>query len=386
MAGVLVLLGLCGSVAKAYGGEFLFFMPSWRYAQSIQLSRWQRPGHEWILRESQLLIPVFLAVLLAVLLAGCRGRRWRTDRAFRFTVGSAAFLAYMTVFLAVWELTFGGDFFEIYYYFSMFLVPVAFVLPASLHTLLRGREPSRPAVAAALVAAAVPVVLVYRLHVGPVDRAGFYFSAALMGAVLVAAALVPTGRRPAVAAALAVAVLLVPFAVDYASASGYTTRTVFSTDTRDFTHRRAALAMAVQLIDFMRANGLQTEPAPAFWYDGIANPPLNGIQSTYLWGITWVGRQMPRVVPAVRKNLTNRRPPNIVFLCDQPSCSGAAQALETAGYHLTPKAQTVLRSGGEHYWVRAYRIPKFDVDPVTSWYRHYQSALAATLTGRPITR
>jgi len=384
--GALVLLVACGSVARAYGGEFLFFMPSWRYAQSIQLSRWQRPGHEWILQESQLLIPLFVLALLVALLVRRGLHGWRSDPSLRFAVGSALFLGYMTAFLSIWELAFGGDFFEVYYYFSMFLVPVALAFPACLYLLVRNRGLALPllAVPAAVAAAALPVLLVYRLHTGPVNRGGFYFSAALMSAVL-ALALLRDGRPALQAALVTGAVLLLAFTTGYAGASGYTTTAVFSTSKTDFTHRRAALAMAMQLIGFMRANGLQTEPPPAFWYDGYKYPALNGIQSTYLWGITWIGREMPHVGRGVQKALRERRPPDVVLLCGSYECSGGPQALENAGYRLVPRASTTLHSHGERFWVRAYEIPKFKpLDPVDEWYRKGQSPFAPAVTGRQL--
>lgn len=380
-AGVLLLLTICGSVARAYGGGFLFFLPSWRYAQTIQLSRWQLPGYAWMLQEPQLLIPPFLLAVLAVLLSRTRLRDWRADPGLRFAAASALFLAYMLVFLSTWELAYGADFFEISYYFSMFLVPVALALPAALHLLLRRRGAVLRArgSAAAVVAAAAPLLLIYSLQVGPVGREGFDFVAVLMGVVL-AAAILPV-RRHVAATVAAMSVLLV-FTVGYAGASGSMTSSSFSTSRTDFTQRRTALTMAMQLISFMRTNGLQTEPPSQFWYDGYTYPALNGIQSTYLWGLTWIGRNMPVLGPSARHKLDNQKPPNVVLLCGKPGCSGGPAVLAHAGYRLVPKAATVIHSRGERFWVRAFEIPKFKpLDPVTAWYTSGQAQLTTTVEG-----
>lgn len=380
-AGVLLLLAICGSVARASGGSFLFFLPSWRYAHTIQLSRWQLPGHAWMLHEPQLLIPPFLLALLAVLLSRARLRGWRADPGLRFAAGSALFLGYMLGFLSTWELAYGADFFEVSYYFSMFLVPVAFALPAALYMLVCGRGGTLGARwgVTAIAAAVVPLVLVYALHVGPVGGEAFDFVAALMALVL-AAALLP-GRLHA---AVTVGVVAVAFAftVGYAGASGSMTRGNFSTSRADFTQRRASLAMAMQLISFMRANGLQTEPPSQFWYDGHTYPALDGIQSTYLWGLTWIGRKMPVLGPSARHKLDNQKPPNVVLLCGKPGCSGGPAVLEHADYRLVPKAATVIHSRGERFWVRAYEIPKFKpLDPVTAFYTQGQARLAPAVEG-----
>lgn len=387
VVGAAVLLVACGSFAKAYGGEFLFFMPSWRYAQSIQLSRWQRPGHEWMLRESQLLIPVFVLALLLVLLARTRLRDIATDASVRFAAASCAFLLYMLVLLATWEAVFGGDFFEVYYYFSMFLVPVALALPAALFLSVRraGRELSAATVAAGALLAALPLVLIERWGVAPINRAGFDVAAAVMAAA-VALALVPRQRRAAWRAGTAAAIVAATsFATGYAGAAGYTTQTVFAPHAGAFTHRKQALSISLQLIDFMRVQHLQTNPPPAFWYDGIRYPPLNGIQSTYLWGITWIGREMPHLTKPDKRLLEARRPPNIILLCGNPRCAGGPSVLRRAGYRTDFRARALLQSHGEHYWAVAYALPKFKiVSPDILWYKNFTAPFVSAAAGTTI--
>jgi hypothetical protein len=144
----------------------------------------------------------------------------------------------------------------------------------------------------------------------------------------------------------------------------------------------------MQLIDFMRSSGLQKDsPPPNFWYDGYKYPALNGIQSTYLWGITWIGRSMPQVDRSVRTALETRKPPNLVLLCGTPACAGGPAALERAGYRLRLRAQTVIASHGERYWVKAFRIPKFKlVNARTAWWANSQSPFVTAPEGRLVRR
>jgi hypothetical protein len=388
-AGAFALLVVCGTVARTHGGEFLFFMPSWRYAQSIKLSNWKHPGYDWMLGEPQLLLPLFFLALLAVLLLRTRLRGWRSDPSLRLATGSGVLLAYMVLFIGIWEFWGGGDFLEVSYYFSIFLVPLALAIPATLYLLAREARISWPAraVVAALVVAAAPLVILHRSGIAPAGRASFYLVAGLMSAALVAAAAagrVPRTLRVAVAT---LGVVLALGATSYAGTSGSSTGSSFGLS-GTFTERRAVLSDALQLIDFMRVSGLQNEWPPAnFWYDGYKYPALNGIQSTYFWGITWIGRKMPQVDPSIRARLENRKPPSVVLLCGAPDCAGGPAALERAGYRLRPRAQTVIASHGERYWVKAFRIPKFKVvDPRTLWWAYSQSPFVAAPRGRVIRR
>lgn len=382
VAGALVLLLSCGIVSRAYGGEFLFFMPSWRAGESVQVSRWHRAGSAWMLGEPQLLIPFFVLVLLAVLLVR-RGRAGlRATPQLRFAVASALFLLYVTALLTTWELAFSGDFFEVSYYFSLFLVPIVPALAACLYLLVSKTEVERwsaPTVAAVL--AALPIVLIFGLEIGPTGRGASLLVLILMAAVVCAAALgVP--RRLGVAA---VALFVVTcFSVSYAGAGGNLTH-VFGGGKATFGPRRATLGKAMQLERFMARNHLQTNPPPVFWYDGKTHRDLNGIQSTYLWGITWFGRNLPRFTPANKRALDNRKPPYVVMLCGNRSCSNAPSVLERAGYTLQPVANGTLGSGAGTYWVKAFKIPKFFPHPIRDFYTQGQSSFVAAPTGRALT-
>jgi hypothetical protein len=384
LAGMAALVAACGAVAKTHGGEFLFLMPSWRFARTIETASWKRPGYEWMLGETQLLIPVFLLVVLLFLLARTRLRGWQSDPPLRFAAGSALFLLYMDVVIGVWEFFHSGDFLEVYYYFSIFIVPVAFALGSVIYLLARSNPAWLDArtLAAGVVAAVLPIGLVYApFDVAPVARAAFPVVCALM-AVAFGLCFVAQRRGPRVTVLMAVA--LTVFSVNYASAAGALTQSIFRPSSELFFARRASLSMAMQLIHFMESNGLE-RAVPAFWYNGPANPPLNGIQSTYLWGTTAIGFDMPHFDKGERTLLEARRPPYIVLLCTSEACDGGPAALERAGYRLRPKARTVIAAGGTRYWVEAYRVPRFRLvfDP---FYDPARSPFARRPAGTPLWR
>jgi hypothetical protein len=385
--GILLLLLTCGGFSVAHGGEFLFFMPQWRFARSASLSHWKLDGYDWLLNEPQLLLPVFLLLGLGILLAQTRLRGWRDDAGLRFAAASGVFLAGVTAVAWTWEFAFGGNWLELTYYYSMFTVPFALVLAAILHLLARRaglRGSGR--LAAALVAAAAPVVIVYEYGLSPLGHAASLLALVLMIAAVAAVAVSAFSRRtaPRGGTVAVVAVVSVLFAANYAAAAGRITHSVFVPGSSEFESRRATLSMAMQLIDFMRDHGLQ-ESAPAFWYDNRGGSELNGIQSTYLWGITAIGFDMPRFDASERQLLEARRPLYVVLLCRTASCDGGAAALERAGYALRPKARTQIAAGGRRYWVVAYRLPKFKVlDAAATFYQPGQSPFAAAPTGKAV--
>jgi hypothetical protein len=380
-AGATVLLVLCGIVSRAYGGEFLFFMPSWRAGQSVDLSRWQRHGHAWMLQEPQLLIPPFIVVLSLTLLLQSRFRAWRSDPSLRFAMGSAAFLAYLTALLGVWEFWFGGDFLEVNYYFSLFLVPTTLALGACLYC-VGGRWLSWRSAGIAIGLAAVPLVAIFGVGNGPTGDKAFYLVLSVSLLVVIAAFL---QRRPLFKRMTSVTIVAAVVATTYAASSGAITRAVLSTNSSDFTDRRAALAAAVDLERFMQRNHLQSTPPPAFWYNGLRHPALNGIQSTYLWGITWMGRAMPRLTADNRSLVERRHPPYVVLLCAKSECGSATRVLRRSGYGIREAARGVIGSGAQRYLVEAYEIPKFKPDPVRDWYERGQSTFVQSPTGSTIT-
>jgi hypothetical protein len=172
----------------------------------------------------------------------------------------------------------------------------------------------------------------------------------------------------------------------YAVDAGTATKAAFSRGT--FTERRDVQAVAFELMEFMESRGIEKVPFQ-FWYDNDEDAALNGIQSTYLWGITWVGIDMPTVDASMRSLLEQRKPSVLVLLCKRPSCRNAPAALTRAGYRNAPLTSGVLTAGRERVYVRALRLPKFaalnrEVDPTVDAYRRGQAPFARTTAGEAL--
>lgn len=364
VAGALVLLFVCGSVSKSYGGEFLFFMPSVRAISGINSTDYKAAGYTWLLSEPQLLVPLFAA---ASLLVPARPREllrsWRSDPAVRLAVGSFVFAVVLSGLIAVWEFAFHGDFLETYYYFSLFNVATSLCLGSTAYLLLRrcgGSWNAAAVTAAVAIAAALPMLLVYRIRDVPLARSAGWLVVMMMGASLALLIVASRVRPGATAALLAVGALCaVAFSANYAAAAGRATQSVFDTRASSYAYRRDVLRTALQLIDFMRDNHLQSRTPSAFWYNPRGHDWLNGIQSTYLWGDSWIGLDMPRFSADARRRLEHGKPPYVVLLCTSHACAGAPAALAKAGYPVRPVAERLLGSGGVRLWARAFRIPKF---------------------------
>ncbi len=367
-AGTAALVAACGAVASAHGGPFFFFMPSVREAEAIDLSNWKAPGYAWMLEEPQLLIPLFVSIVAVALLARTRFRNWRRDAQLRYSAATTVFSVYMLIILTVWEFFGGADFFEVSYYFSIFLVPISLVIPSILYLIVRNNRGhlDRVSTLLGLGIVALPVAVLFVVRVGPIERHGFYLVAVLMLiAVLVTFAAAGPSAKPSRALAL-LGISLVLASTSYASASGAFTVGQFGAPS-PFGERRAALSMSVQLMNFVRASGVQRSALPpGFWYDvTTTTTPLNGIQSTYLWGITAIGWHMPHLGTSERQLLDARRPPYLVLLCTSPTCAGARATLRRAGYVNRLRAETVIASGGWRYWVEALRLPEYPL--ATAW-------------------
>jgi hypothetical protein len=136
----------------------------------------------------------------------------------------------------------------------------------------------------------------------------------------------------------------------------------------------------------MRANHLQTSIPAAFWYNPRSAPELNGIQSTYLWGDSWIGLDMPRLTPDAVARLESRKPPYLVLLCISHECPGATAALARHGYTLRPAAEQLLAAGRVRVWARAFRILKFPLtaNPDAAFYLGGASALVRPVATRPL--
>ncbi len=386
--GAVALFLACATFSLAHGGAFFFFLPSLRAVQSIDPADYKASGYSWILREPQLLIPAFVSILVLVLAAGgARDSVRRRDPGWRLAVGAGLFTSLFLTLLVVWEVWFTGNFLETSYYFSLFNVGIVLSLGGVLYLLgeLPGRWTRSALVGVVVAAAVIPTLLTIVFRAFPVGRQGWWV---VVGLMVVTLGFVAgrrrlgrlLGRGPAVVALA----FLVVFTTTYAADAGSSTRSVFQRNT--YGASRDTLAVALQLIDFMRDSGLQ-ERSFQFWYDSGDDPSLNGIQSVYLWGITWVGLDMPKVEPSMRKLLEARKPSALVLLCRERACQGAPAALTAAGYPNAPLAEDVLEAGSERVWVRAFDIPQFaaptKADLEGRFFTENASPFAAAPSGEP---
>jgi hypothetical protein len=301
----------------------------------------------------------------------------------------------------VWEFVYTGNLLETPYYFSLFNAPLALVLGSILFVvsqrLVEARLQSKILIVMGAAAAlALPTFVTYRLGRGLVGPRAAVATIALMAlSIVLLAASRFTSRSRFSGAVAGLAIVVTMFAVGYAASSGTETRSVFGTSPSTYPERRQTLSLATQLIRFMKENKLQSVPAgqpmtaaaPAFWYRAASDVALTGMQSTYLWGITWVGLDMPKIDAPMRALLDARRPQHLVLLCLTHACSGADDALASAGYANTPVAERQLVSHGKRVWVRALMLSKFRLrptDPFELYYRRAQAPFSRAVEGSPI--
>ena len=378
-AGAVVLLVLCGSFSIAYGGPFLFFKPQVNALHYIHASDYKQGGSSWVISEPQLLLPGFAVVAVLVLL---RGRL--VDLPRRLAIGGALATAVFYALIVVWEFGFGGNFLETVYYFSIFNLGIAICLAAAFFLL----APSRGVAAAVAVGAIAPTLLVFVHRVLPVARTGAVVVVALMTLCLVALAIAARSARLRSGGVAALLAGLTAFCATYAGDAGSATQSTFQRHT--FSRNRDVQRMGFQLIDFMRDRGIQKVPFQ-FWYDGTHHPELNGIQSTYLWGDTWVGVDLPKLDSSTRALLDGRKPSVLVLLCTEPACANAPDVLAKAGYRLRRLARGVLHAGGRRVIVAPYALPDFakinrNADRPPAFYAPAAAPVAAATKGTTVQR
>ena len=115
LVGAAALLIALGFHAQSNGGQFKFFQPQVDVIRSGIVGSYKIEGYEWLRSEPRLLVPVFLVVVAAPLLALGRGLP-----PFRFAAGAIAGLVYLTAVIYGWEFFAGGSVLEYTYYFSYF--------------------------------------------------------------------------------------------------------------------------------------------------------------------------------------------------------------------------------------------------------------------------
>jgi hypothetical protein len=354
VAGAVALEIVCGTFSKAYGGEALFFMPQVRYLRVADPASYKNPNYDWG-NQPRILVPLLLLVVLAVVVTR---RREIANTTLRVAIGFGAFLLVTYGVLAAWEFLGSGTPFELPDRFVQLEAAMAPVAGITLGYLL-GSVATRvrwAAVAAGVAASVAPVLVVYgwggaRATVG---GTGLRVGVALMIAALVATALARAVRRVAVPATVG-AVILLCFGVNWSLAASHETQTWFhGPGQKPAAGNHATYTLGLKLIDYLRANGFQSEAA-FFWYDLSSAPYLEGIQSLYYFSYSYVGTAMPKTDADFRLRMKLYAPRELVLLCTIRDCPGAEGALKLAGFSFSPVASRLLTSGAESVWVRVLR-------------------------------
>jgi hypothetical protein len=362
LTGAGALLVACGMFARAHGGRFLFFMASIHTVSVLREAPRLARDYGWMRGEPRLLVPVFLAAVVA--LAWRRHRRPEGERlGLALTVAGTA----VVLFLAWWEIFRRGTFLELFYYFDQ-LYPLFFVMLAAAVFALFGwasREvvESLAALAAiGLIIGAVPLAVIFgiertaRTQTPLWGTGGTVITAALMAATLLVALVLrlglARGRTPA--AALLAGTLAIG-SVCYASAANVTT-VRYMANQAVLAEAPDVFSLGVQLMDFMGRNGLEEGALPAFWYDQSQDPALMSMQSLYYYGYTLVSPKMPIPDSELRTRLDALGAKLVVLLCADPTCGGGGAALRRAGYDPALAAAGRVHAGSKSVWVEAYRL------------------------------
>ena len=351
--GSVALVVALGLYARSNGGLFLFFQPQIDLART-GTGAFKVPGYEWLRAEPRLLVPIFLVVVAAPLLA--LGRHLPP---FRFAAGSAAGLAFLTAIIYGWEFLAGGNVLELPYYFSYFAISIALTM-ASLGALVISLARSPQAATAGIVlattlAALVPLGLIFRAErVEWTGLAGMKISVTAMAIavlLLVGFALArrsPIGTGAAVAAVGAVAVAC-HFALS--SSTGTFGPSVTAPNNRSLYHA------ALDHVDFVNRSTGERASSPAFWYSA-AKPDLVAVQSMYYYSYTALDLELPRVTKELRERLSLWKPDTIMMLCESRDCGGGAAKIRRAGYpYAEARAQRIARGQTRFWAVLLRRLP-----------------------------
>lgn len=370
VAGAAALIVACGAFARAHGGPFLFFKPSFAAISSISTAASKPSGNAWIRVEPRLLVPVFFLAFVAI---SFRPKRWGRDAGVRFAAGSMVFLGAVTLVLAVWEFAGAGDFIFLTPYFRLLTVGFALCMAGGVALMVERVGLDRDDVwawsaAAAFVGGALPTIGIYAFHhLGYTGKPAMVPVALLMAATVAAAALVARTAPTAIRVPLVVAVIgLAAFSSNLAGAAsssvvGFSAAKLDGPSGEVANYQAQgpdAMHLSEGFLRFMKVHGLETR-RPAFWFATHAgDSPANGLTSLYLYGYWTVSRQLPRVDPAFEQRLAQLAPKSLVLLCDDPRCAGAPAALRGAGYSIRLRAADDLHDGSLRMYVRAYDLQR----------------------------
>jgi hypothetical protein len=347
LVGSATLLVALGLHARTNGGSFLFFQPQVDVIRSGIIDDYKVPGYEWLRSEPRLLVPGFLVVVAAPLLA-----LGRSLPPFRFAAGATAGLAFLTAFIYGWEFFAGGSVLEYNYYFSYFAISIALTMAsiaALAVALVRSYWAAKVgAPVATTLAAIVSLGLIfYNEREEWTGRSGMRIAIALMvvavlmmaGAVLVRRATVGAGGAVLATGAVALAS---HFAINSSTA----------TFTASFTapHNRDLYHAALDHVAFVKRSTAEGDPLPVFWYSPAKHPEFASIQSMYYFGYTYLDLELPKVTAGMRQRLDLSQPQTIVMLCETRDCAGGPAALRRAGYSYEQDSARLISRGQIRLW------------------------------------
>jgi hypothetical protein len=341
-----LVVGL-GLHARANGGPFLYFQPQIDVIRSGIVGSYKIPGYEWLRSEPRLLVPVFLLVVAAPLLA--LGRR---QPPIRFAAGATAGLAFLTTVIYGWEFFAGGSVLEYTYYFSYFAISIALTMAsiaALAISLIRPHWSANAGVAVVTtIAAVISLGLIFHgERVEWTGRSGMRISVVVMGtAALMMAGALAIRRKPAGAVAAVLATGAVAVASHFAINSSTGTFVPSSTApiNRDLYHA------ALDQVAFVKRSTSQDASLPAFWYAAANHADFASIQSMYYFGYTYLDLGLPKVTTALRQRLDVSKPQTIVMLCETRGCAGALRALRRAGYPYSQGSARLISRGQVRLW------------------------------------
>jgi hypothetical protein len=353
-AGAAALLLGCGLFASSHGEEFLFFMPQVRVVRSTSGGYNQLPVDVWLPLSPYFWVPLFVTVFAAVVLAvGPKGDRV----ARRVLMASTLWLALEYGIFAAWQFLGEGWLFNLTYYFSSFLVPTLLCLTAAAAVLIGARTLSKRSILVGVacgIAVLGPVVWIYRtdngLRTATSYRDDSYTAMfVVMGVAILLAVLTRVPRLRAIGAAAVVAAF---FAAAYGVDASYTTLSNGGSDPRT----GALYDVGQRIVGHLRVNGYEKK-LPRIWYDAsdVASG-IGSIQSLYYYAFTYLDVAMPATNGTFRFRMTVWQPQEIVLLCAEPRCKGAAPALRRAGYKPRLRSQAYFAEDGVRVWVKIYKV------------------------------
>lgn len=345
--GAAALVAALGFYARENGGPFLFFEPQLDVIRSGVVGAYKLPGYEWLRSEPRLLVPVFLVVVAAPLLA-----LGRSLPPFRFAAGATAGLAFLTTVIYGWEFFAGGSVLEYTYYFSYFAISIALTMAsvaALAVSLIRSHWAANAGVVAATtIAAVVSLGLIFHNEREEwTGRSGMRIAVAVMGVaalMMVGAVVIRRTRVGTVAAVIAAGAVAAGSHFAINSSTGTFVSSFTAPNNRNLYHA------ALDQVAFVKRSTTRDGSLPTFWYSATKHPEFASIQSMYYFGYTYLDLDLPKVTKGMRERLNLTQPQTIVMLCESPDCAGAPTALRRAGYSYERDKARLISRGQVRLW------------------------------------